>query len=176
MHFIFMLKAIILTATSLPGFAHFPLPEFMSLHFCLEVQETSGGTVKKEEEDEEQRWERERKEKQEQRQRELEETKERERQELERLEKEMVTVNPACRCLKDLDLKLTVTTPVSNQLLEEAVQLEKEGEEMGGEADIKKGEDDEQIREEPKVENPLEKYMKMVLEAREKQNEQVSLI
>ncbi|PWA31184.1 hypothetical protein CCH79_00002706 [Gambusia affinis] len=141
-------------------------------HSQPEVQETSGGTVKKEEEDEEQRWERERKEKQEQRQRELEETKERERQELERLEKEMVTVNPACRCLKDLDLKLTVTTPVSNQLLEEAVQLEKEGEEMGGEADIKKGEDDEQIREEPKVENPLEKYMKMVLEAREKQNEQ----
>ncbi|XP_043988315.1 oral-facial-digital syndrome 1 protein homolog [Gambusia affinis] len=115
-------------------------------HSQPEVQETSGGTVKKEEEDEEQRWERERKEKQEQRQRELEETKERERQELERLEKEM--------------------------LLEEAVQLEKEGEEMGGEADIKKGEDDEQIREEPKVENPLEKYMKMVLEAREKQNEQ----
>ncbi|XP_007546446.1 centriole and centriolar satellite protein ofd1 isoform X1 [Poecilia formosa] len=118
-------------------------------HSQPEVQETSGDSVKKEEEDEEQRWERERKEKQERRQRELEETKERERQELERLEKETVT------------------------LLEEAVQLGKEGEETEEEAaDIKKGEDDEQSREEPKVENPLEKYMKMVLEAREKQNEQ----
>uniref|UniRef100_A0A3B3Z491 Uncharacterized protein n=1 Tax=Poecilia mexicana TaxID=48701 RepID=A0A3B3Z491_9TELE len=116
-------------------------------HSQPEVQETSGDSVKKEEEDEEQRWERERKEKQERRQRELEETKERERQELERLEKET--------------------------LLEEAVQLGKEGEETEEEAaDIKKGEDDEQSREEPKVENPLEKYMKMVLEAREKQNEQ----
>uniref|UniRef100_A0A3B3VBT8 OFD1 centriole and centriolar satellite protein n=1 Tax=Poecilia latipinna TaxID=48699 RepID=A0A3B3VBT8_9TELE len=116
-------------------------------HSQPEVQETSGDSVKEEEEDEEQRWERERKEKQERRQRELEETKERERQELERLEKET--------------------------LLEEAVQLGKEGEETEEEAaDVKKGEDDEQSREEPKVENPLEKYMKMVLEAREKQNEQ----
>lgn len=148
----------------------------MSLHFCLDVQETSGDSVKKEEEEEEQRWERERKEKQEQRQRELEETKELELQELERLEKETVTVNPAWRCIKDVDLNLTVTASLSNQLLEEAVQTEKEGEETEEEADIKKGEDDEQSREEPKVENPLEKYMKMVLEAREKQNEQVSLI
>ncbi|KAM4731212.1 centriole and centriolar satellite protein ofd1 [Anableps anableps] len=96
-------------------------------------------------EEEEQRWERERKEKHEQRQRELEEAKERERQELERLEKEM--------------------------LLEEAVQLEKE-EEMEEKTNIKDGED-EQSSEEPKVENPLEKYMKMVLEAREKQHEQM---
>ncbi|XP_027879821.1 centriole and centriolar satellite protein ofd1 isoform X3 [Xiphophorus couchianus] len=117
-------------------------------HSQPDVQETSGDSVKKEEEEEEQRWERERKEKQEQRHRELEETKELELQELERLEKETVT------------------------LLEEAVQTEKEGEETEEEADIKKGEDDEQSREEPKVENPLEKYMKMVLEAREKQNEQ----
>ncbi|XP_054887571.1 centriole and centriolar satellite protein ofd1 [Poeciliopsis prolifica] len=114
-------------------------------HSQPEVQETSGDSVKKEEEEEEQRWERERKQKQEQRQRELEETKEREQQELERLEKET--------------------------LLEEAVQLETGGEEIEEEADIKKGKDDEQSREEPKAENPLEKYMKMVLEAREKQNE-----
>uniref|UniRef100_A0A3P9MYK0 OFD1 centriole and centriolar satellite protein n=1 Tax=Poecilia reticulata TaxID=8081 RepID=A0A3P9MYK0_POERE len=117
------------------------------LHSHPEVQETSGDSVKKEEEDEEQRWEMERKEKRERRQRELEDTMEREEQELERLEKET--------------------------LLEEVVQLGKEGEETEeAAADIKKGEDDEQIREEPKAENPLEKYMKMVLEAREKQNEQ----
>lgn len=107
--------------------------------------ETSGDSVKEEEEGEEQRWERERKVKQEQRQRELEEAKERERQELERLEKQM--------------------------LLEEALQEEKD-KETEEETNIEKGED-EQSREEPKVENPLEKYMKMVLEAREKQQDQM---
>ncbi|KAK5612998.1 hypothetical protein CRENBAI_003298 [Crenichthys baileyi] len=56
-------------------------------------------------------------------------------------------------------------------LLEEVVQPEKEEE-----TDIKKGEDNEQSREELQVENPLEKYMKMVLEAREKQHEQMPVI
>ncbi|KAM4561746.1 centriole and centriolar satellite protein ofd1 [Fundulus diaphanus] len=114
-----------------------------------DVHEASGDSVKEEEEEEKQIWERRRKEKQEERQRELEEAKERERQELERLEEEM--------------------------LVEEAMQPEKEEEMKEEETDIRKGEDDEQSREEPKVENPLDKYMKMVLEAREKQHEQMSV-
>ncbi|MEQ2254410.1 hypothetical protein ILYODFUR_003422 [Ilyodon furcidens] len=56
-------------------------------------------------------------------------------------------------------------------LLEEVVQPEKEEE-----TDIKKGEDNEQSREELQVENPLEKYMKMVLEARQKQHQQMPVI
>lgn len=67
---------------------------------------------------------------------------------------------------------------MSNQLLEELEEpaLEKEDEET----EIKKR-DEEQTQEadndgeESKGENPLQKYMKMVLEAREKQHEEVSV-
>ncbi|XP_040003972.1 oral-facial-digital syndrome 1 protein homolog isoform X2 [Xiphias gladius] len=108
-----------------------------------EVLQTSGGSAREDEENEEQRWERERKERQERRQREREEAREREVQELERLEKEM--------------------------LLHGVEQLgQEEGEEETG---LKKAGNEEQKDdgEESKGENPLEKYMKMVLEAREKQ-------
>ncbi|XP_069558786.1 centriole and centriolar satellite protein ofd1 [Brachyistius frenatus] len=100
----------------------------------------------KEEEDEEQRWERERKERQERRQRQQEEARERELQELQQLEKEMI--------------------------LQDVEQLEEE------ETEVKKGGDEEQKeesdnnRDESEGENPLEKYMKKVLEAREKQHKQ----
>ncbi|KAM4559449.1 centriole and centriolar satellite protein ofd1 isoform 2-T2 [Odontesthes bonariensis] len=118
---------------------------------CLpDVPQTSGESARVEEkEDDEQRWERERKERQERRQREQEEAQERERQELERLEKEM--------------------------FLEEVEQPEKEDEEDTevkkgeGEAEGKREEADSSM-EESKGENPLDKYMKMVLEAREKQH------
>uniref|UniRef100_A0A3P9L780 OFD1 centriole and centriolar satellite protein n=1 Tax=Oryzias latipes TaxID=8090 RepID=A0A3P9L780_ORYLA len=114
------------------------------------MPQTLGESARVQEEDvEEQRWEKERKDRQEKRERELEEAKEREEQELERLEKEM--------------------------LLQNVEQLEKEEEK---ESEVDKEEDDgqkkeaDQSREESKVENPLEKYMKMVLEAREKRREE----
>ncbi|XP_059199608.1 centriole and centriolar satellite protein ofd1 [Centropristis striata] len=101
------------------------------------------------EEDEEKRWERERKERLEKRQREQEEAREKELQELERLEKEM--------------------------LLQEMEQPGQEKEEEAA-AGIEKGAAEEQRQEadndEDEGENPLEKYMKMVLEAREKQHAQ----
>ncbi|GLD66213.1 oral-facial-digital syndrome 1 protein [Lates japonicus] len=109
-----------------------------------EVPQASGESAREEgEEDEEQRWERERKERQERRQREQEEARERELQELERLEKEM--------------------------LLQEVEQPGQEEEEKTG---TEKDEEQKHDREESKDENPLEKYMKMVLEAREKQHAQ----
>ncbi|XP_072253050.1 centriole and centriolar satellite protein ofd1 [Leuresthes tenuis] len=113
-----------------------------------DVPLTSGESARVEEkEDDEQRWERERKERQERRQREQEEAQERERQELEQLEKEM--------------------------LLQEVEPPEKEDEE---DAEVKKGEDEgkreeaDSSAEESKGENPLDKYMKMVLQARENQH------
>ncbi|RVE57921.1 hypothetical protein OJAV_G00204060 [Oryzias javanicus] len=111
--------------------------------------QTSGESVRVQEEDvEEQRWEKERKERQEKREKELEEAKEREQQELERLEKEM-------------------------QLLQKVEQPEEEEEgEEEEEMKVDKDEDDGQRKEETKEENPLEKYMKMVLEARGKQREE----
>ncbi|XP_032385454.1 centriole and centriolar satellite protein ofd1 isoform X3 [Etheostoma spectabile] len=115
-----------------------------------EVPQASGESAR-DEEDEEQRWERERKERLEQRQREQEEARERELQELERLEKETLW-----------------------QEMEQTGQREEDEEETG----IRKGADEEQKQEadhdgeESKGENPLEKYMKMVLEAREKQHAQ----
>nr|XP_046259165.1 oral-facial-digital syndrome 1 protein homolog isoform X2 [Scatophagus argus] len=126
------------------------LPEDpVDLQGQAEVPQTSGESTKgKGEEDEEQRWERERKERQERRQREQEEARERELQELERLDKEMLS-----------------------QDVEHPRQEAEEDEETG----IKKGGDEVQKQEvnndgeEAKGENPLEKYMKMVLEAREKQ-------
>ncbi|KAM7380462.1 hypothetical protein PAMP_003755 [Pampus punctatissimus] len=96
-------------------------------------------------EDEEQRWERERREKQERRQREQMEARQREQQELERLEIEMLS-----------------------QEVEQPRQEDEE--ETGNKEGIE--EEAEMDRDESKGENPLEKYMKMVLEAREKQHAQ----
>ncbi|XP_073329085.1 centriole and centriolar satellite protein ofd1 isoform X2 [Pagrus major] len=126
------------------------LPEDpVDLQGQAEVPQTSGEAARNEdeEEDEEQRWERERKERQERRQREQDEARERELQELKRLEKET--------------------------LLQDVEKPGQEEEDSG----IKKQGDEEQKQEkddgeESKGENPLEKYMKMVLEAREKQHAQ----
>ncbi|XP_034549252.1 oral-facial-digital syndrome 1 protein homolog [Notolabrus celidotus] len=119
------------------------------------VQQTlveSGGEEEGEEEDEEQRWERERKEKQERRQREEEEARERELQELERLEKETLWQE------------------------EHTGEKEEEGKEEGSgmkeEDKEQRRQTDDEEEEKAKSENPLEKYMKMVLESREKQRAQ----
>lgn len=69
---------------------------------------------------------------------------------------------------------------MSIQLLQEMEQPGQRKEEEEEETGIKEGADEEQKQEadndgeESKGENPLEKYMKMVLEAREKQHAQVS--
>ncbi|KAM9341990.1 centriole and centriolar satellite protein ofd1 isoform 2-T2 [Pholidichthys leucotaenia] len=121
------------------------LPE--DLHGNVGVTQTSGESARvEEEEEEEQSWERERKEREERRQREQEEARERERQELERLEKEM--------------------------LLKEVEQTEQEETQNRTGGDEELNEAEEKDEEEPKGENPLEKYMKIVLEAREKQRVQ----
>ncbi|KAM6934177.1 centriole and centriolar satellite protein ofd1 [Xenentodon cancila] len=117
--------------------------------YSLEVIQTSGESAGVEEEvDDEQRWEMERKERQERRQRELEEAKERERQELKRLEKEMLL-----------------------QEMEQSRQVRDEEEETEGKTEEDEGleEKADENREESTGENPLEKYMKMVLESRERQ-------
>ncbi|XP_071395070.1 centriole and centriolar satellite protein ofd1 isoform X2 [Centroberyx affinis] len=115
-----------------------------------EVLQTPGESARQEdEEDEELRWERERKERQEQRQRELEEAKQRELQELERLEKEMTL-----------------------QEIEQPGQEEEEKGIIEGEHEEQKEEEERSGEEKSAGENPLEKYMKMVLEAREKQRAQ----
>lgn len=62
-----------------------------------------------------------------------------------------------------------VTASHSNQLLRE-VEEEEAGGKEGGDEELEKETANE---EEPEGENPLEKYMKMVLEAREKQHAQV---
>ncbi|KAI3356275.1 hypothetical protein L3Q82_017524, partial [Scortum barcoo] len=134
------------------------LPEDpIDLQGKVEVSQTSGSPVREEdeedEEDEEQRWERERKERQERRQREQEEARERELQELERLEKEM--------------LLQEVEQPGQEKEEEEEIGIEKGG-------DGEQRQEAENDKEEPQAENPLEKYMKMVLEAREKQQAQSS--
>lgn len=61
---------------------------------------------------------------------------------------------------------------MSNQLLQETEQPGREDEEE----EIKKEDEEqkEEADEEPKDENPLEKYMQMVLEARQQQPAQVS--
>ncbi|XP_074515244.1 centriole and centriolar satellite protein ofd1 isoform X1 [Sebastes fasciatus] len=117
-----------------------------------EVPQASDESAREEdEEDEQQRWERERKERLERRQMQQEEARERELQELERLENDMLL-----------------------QEMEQPGQEKEEEEETA----VKKGGDEEQKQEadndeeESKGENPLEKYMKMVLEAREKQHAQ----
>lgn len=68
-----------------------------------------------------------------------------------------------------------VITSHSNQLLQEVENPKQEEEEETG---VKKGVDEEISGEkyESKSENPLDKYMKMVLEARGKQHAQVSCI
>lgn len=109
-------------------------------------QTSHKSSLEEEEEDEEQKWERERKERQERRLREQEEARERELQELERLEKEMV-----------LEVKEQ----------EEVIGIEKSEEE-----EQRQEGKDEDGKDSKAEENPLEKYMKMVLEAREKQQQQ----
>ncbi|CAL8322220.1 unnamed protein product [Merluccius merluccius] len=101
-----------------------------------------------EKESEELRWERERKERQERRQRELEEAKARELEELSRLERE------------------TTLLEVKN-----AEKSDGEEEEVGGKKSEEEHKEEEGGTKSP-GENPLEKYMKMVLEAREKQSAQ----
>lgn len=66
-----------------------------------------------------------------------------------------------------------VITSHSNQLLQEVENPKQEEEEETG---VKKGVNEEISgeKDESKSENPLDKYMKMVLEAREKQHAQVS--
>lgn len=64
-----------------------------------------------------------------------------------------------------------VTASHSNQLLREVEEEEEAaGGKEGGDEELEKETANE---EEPEGENPLEKYMKMVLEAREKQHAQV---
>ncbi|KAK5890367.1 hypothetical protein CesoFtcFv8_013892 [Champsocephalus esox] len=126
------------------------LPEHpIDMQGQAEVLQASGqSAMEEDEEDEEQRWERERKERLEQRQRQQEEARERELQELERLEKQTL-------------------------LLEQQGQEEEEEEETGatkGDEELKQEATND--REESKGENPLEKYMKMVLEARGNQQAQ----
>ncbi|XP_029385879.1 centriole and centriolar satellite protein ofd1 isoform X2 [Echeneis naucrates] len=127
------------------------LPEDpIDLQGQAEVAQTSAEYVRDEDEgDEEQRWERERKERHERRQREQEEAREKELQELERLEKEM---------------PLQGVEPPGQEKKEEGITKIDQGEE--------KEQKDE--GEETKGENPLEKYMKMVLEAREREQGQHS--
>ncbi|XP_061827187.1 centriole and centriolar satellite protein ofd1 [Nerophis lumbriciformis] len=117
-----------------------------------EAPVNSGGQVahipkglEAEEEDEEQRWEKERREKQELRRQEQEEAREREQQEAERLERET--------------------------LLQQQQQEEEEEEKDGGDED--RG-DEGETQAEALNENPLEKYMKIVLDGREKQRDKRS--
>ncbi|KAK7939223.1 hypothetical protein WMY93_002549 [Mugilogobius chulae] len=109
-----------------------------------ELQLSHKSSVAEQEEDQEQKWERKRKERQEQRLREQEEAREREMQELERLEKEHGEdlVSPK----EDI----SYTDNCGKQVEQEA-------------------KDDGNVSK-PK-ENPLEKYMKMVLEARANQQQ-----
>ncbi|XP_034416827.1 oral-facial-digital syndrome 1 protein homolog isoform X2 [Cyclopterus lumpus] len=128
------------------------LPEDpMDLQGQAEVPQASGECAGEEaEEDEEQTWERERKERLETRQKEQEEAREKVLQELDRLEKEEL--------LKEME------KPGLDKEKEEETKIKKSDEEQAQEAD--------NDGEESKGENPLQKYMKMVLEAREKQHEQ----
>ncbi|XP_061735076.1 centriole and centriolar satellite protein ofd1 isoform X2 [Nerophis ophidion] len=123
-----------------------------------EAPVNSGGQVAQipkeleaEEEDEEQRWERERREKQELRRQEQEEAREREQQEAERLERETLLQQ-------------------QQQQQQEEEEVEEE-EEEGGDED--RGDEGEAQADAPN-ENPLEKYMKIVLDGRQKQREKRS--
>ena len=76
-----------------------------------------------------------------------------------------------------MSTKQKVNLSLSNQLLQEVEPPGKEDEE---DAEVKKGEGEgkreeaDSSTEESKGENPLDKYMKMVLQAREKQHIQAS--
>ncbi|XP_029967016.1 centriole and centriolar satellite protein ofd1 [Salarias fasciatus] len=119
----------------------------------LHLQGQTDDPAKAEEvENDEERWEKERKERQERRQREQEEARDRELQELERLEKEMT--------LQEAE------QPAGEE--EEETLIERRGDEEQPKETVTE-------KEESKSENPLEKYMKMVLEAREKQQLQSSV-
>ncbi|TWW80892.1 Oral-facial-digital syndrome 1 protein -like protein [Takifugu flavidus] len=130
-----------------PTVPHSPDPpeDPLDLEGQTEAAQTPGEATRgADEEAEEQKWLRERKEKQERRQQEQEEARERERQELKRLEEETLL-----------------------QEVEEAGQKEAE------ETEISKGREEEDCSDEegPKTENPLDKYMKIILEARKQQTE-----
>ncbi|TNN04262.1 hypothetical protein fugu_001291 [Takifugu bimaculatus] len=130
-----------------PTVPHSPDPpeDPLDLEGQTEAAQTPGEATRgADEEAEEQKWLRERKEKQERRQQEQEEARERERQELKRLEEETLL-----------------------QEVEEAGQKEAE------ETEISKGIEEEDCSDEegPKTENPLDKYMKIILEARKQQTE-----
>lgn len=73
-------------------------------------------------------------------------------------------------------MRWTLTVFVTEQLLQEVEQSGQEAEEteMRSERQTEEAGNDEE--EKAKDENPLEKYMKMVLEAREKQHVQVRSI
>ncbi|XP_055086831.1 centriole and centriolar satellite protein ofd1 [Periophthalmus magnuspinnatus] len=101
--------------------------------------------VAEQEDDKEQKWKRERKEREEQRLREQEEARERELQELERLEKEHL--------LQEED-----QPPSKEEVINTENSERQEEQETNDDGKESKAE-----------ENPLEKYMKMVLEARETQ-------
>uniref|UniRef100_A0A3B5KEC2 OFD1 centriole and centriolar satellite protein n=1 Tax=Takifugu rubripes TaxID=31033 RepID=A0A3B5KEC2_TAKRU len=130
-----------------PTVPHSPDPpeDPLDLEGQTEAAQTPGEATRgADEEAEEQKWLRERKEKQERRQQEQEEARERELQELKRLEEETLL-----------------------QEVEEAGQKEAE------ETEISKGREEEDCSNEegPKTENPLDKYMKIILEARKQQTE-----
>ncbi|KAK0135175.1 hypothetical protein N1851_028998 [Merluccius polli] len=143
-----------------------------------------------EKESEELRWERERKERQERRQRELEEAKARELEELSRLERETVAISHPIvpqsgwapwrspgesRILSLWQHNLDCSFFEDVRTLLEVKNAEKsdgeEEEEVGGKKSEEEHKEEDGGTKSP-GENPLEKYMKMVLEAREKQSAQ----
>uniref|UniRef100_A0A8C6TZB8 OFD1 centriole and centriolar satellite protein n=1 Tax=Neogobius melanostomus TaxID=47308 RepID=A0A8C6TZB8_9GOBI len=129
-----------------------PQPEKISLEDLTELLPDSQSSVgqeqqqQQEEEDEEQRWEQERRERHERRLREQEEAKERELQDLERLEKEHLLQEEEQTAQKE-----EVTDAGKSERQGDVLEALDNGKELKAE------------------ENPLEKYMKMILEAREKQ-------
>ncbi|KAM3608348.1 uncharacterized protein V6R79_023572 [Siganus canaliculatus] len=118
------------------------------------TQIAGDSTQGEDEEDEEQRWERERKEREERRQREQEEARERELQQLLELEKEML-----------LQEEAQSRQEVGREEEEEEVTGVREEDDEQKQEVVQEGEASER-------ENPLEKYMKMVLEARVKEQAQ----
>ncbi|KAK6292535.1 hypothetical protein J4Q44_G00371190 [Coregonus suidteri] len=113
-----------------------------------EVQQTLDEPARQEEEEEELRWERERREREDKRRREKEEAQERELRELERLEQE--------------------------RLLEEVQQYEEVGEdeERGGQEEPKEAEEPQEEKAPSSDKDPLQKYMKMIMEQRRSQHVQ----
>ncbi|XP_061142797.1 centriole and centriolar satellite protein ofd1 isoform X2 [Syngnathus typhle] len=147
--------AVPLSSSEAPGGPTVPRPQSpMDLPVAatdsrgrVESSQISTAPEIEDKEDREQRWEQERKERQEVRRRELEEAREREQQEVERLEKET--------------------------LLQQQKQQQQQQEVVEEENEVK-GDGDKRQEAEVPNENPLEKYMKMVLEAREKKEDKSS--